>query len=162
MPKRAKKVLPPKEVHLTKEGKKEITDEHKLLKEEKLPKAIKRVARARDFGDLSENSEYHSAREDLAFTEGRIEELEAILSRAKLISDKTSAGVVKLGSRVTVNGNGQKHTFTVVGEWEADPIKKKISHESPLGKALVGKKISDEVEIEAPAGKILYKVTKIH
>ena len=160
------KVKPPKQVHLTKEGRAEIKDELKALKDEKLPKAIERVARARDFGDLSENAEYHSAREDLSFIEGRIEELETLLTRTKLISEKGpgkgKAKTVRLGSRVTVNGNGQSHTFTVVGEWEADPGNKKISHESPLGKALVGKKVNDKVEIEAPAGKILYKVAKIH
>lgn len=160
------KPIAPKQVHLTKEGRKEISDELKVLKDEKLPKAIERVARARDFGDLTENAEYHSAREDLSFIEGRVEELETLLARTKLISDKGpgkgKVKQVKLGSKVTVNGNGQSHIFTVVGEWEADPTNKKISHESPLGKALVGKKKGEELEIEAPAGKVNYTITKIH
>lgn len=161
---RKPKTIAPKAVHLTREGRDELLAEFKNLKEEKLPKAIKRVARARDFGDLTENAEYHSAREDLSFIEGRVEEIETLLARVKLISAKKSTAkkVVKLGSKVTVNGNGKRHIFTVVGEWEADPVNKKISHESPLGKALVGKEVGHEVEIEAPAGKINYKVTKIH
>lgn len=159
--KKNRTALPP-QVHLTKEGHSEILAELAELKDKKLPRAIDRVARARDFGDLTENAEYHSAREDLSFVEGRIEELEALLNRAHIIAGSSHALEVKLGSRVTVNGNGQAHTFTVVGEWEADPGNKKISHSSPLGKALVGKKVGDEVEIEAPAGKILYQVAKIH
>ncbi len=153
-----------KPVHLTREGREEIITELNELKDNKLPKAIERVARARDFGDLSENAEYHSAREDLSFIEGRIEELETIVAHAKLIVQvKAKAGSqVKLGSQVTVNGNGKEHTFTVVGEWEADPVNKKISHQSPLGQALVGKKVGDQVEIEAPAGKINYQITKIN
>lgn len=153
-----------KPVHLTREGREEIITELNELKDNKLPKAIERVARARDFGDLSENAEYHSAREDLSFIEGRIEELESLVAHAKLIVQvKAKAGSqVKLGSQVTVNGNGKEHTFTVVGEWEADPVNKKISHQSPLGQALVGKKVGDQVEIEAPAGKINYQITKIN
>lgn len=150
------------QVHLTKEGRDEIALELKTLKEEKLPQAIERVARARDFGDLTENAEYHSAREDLSFIEGKIEELEALLAHTKLIAEQPKTDVVKLGSTVTVNGNGQSHIFSVVGEWEADPVNKKISHKSPLGQALVGKKVHDKVEIDAPAGKILYTIVKIH
>jgi len=132
--------ITPKAVHLTKEGRDEIVAELAELRDEKLPKAIERVARARDFGDLSENAEYHSAREDLAFIEGRVEELEVIVARAKIISAKKGQkNQVKLGSTVTVHGNGIKQTFSVVGEWEADPGNKKISHQSPLGQALVGK-----------------------
>lgn len=151
-----------KPVHLTKEGRNEITAELTGLKEEKLPKAIDRVARAREFGDLAENAEYHSAREDLAFIEGRIEELEVLIARAKLINGPRSKnGLVKMGSTVTIHGNGLKQTFVVVGEWEADPSNKKISHQSPLGQALVGKKVGDKVEIEAPAGRILYKIINV-
>lgn len=160
MPKVTHPIIKP--VHLTKEGRDEIVAELKELKEDKLPKGIERVARARDFGDLAENSEYHNAREDLAFIEGRIDELELIVARAKLISGPRTNGLVKLGSTVTVNGNGQNQTFVVVGEWEADPMNKKISHQSPLGQALVGKKIGETVEIDAPVGKISYKIIKIN
>lgn len=149
-------------VSLTQDGYAELVAELKELKDNKLPAAIDRVARARDFGDLSENSEYQNARENLSFLEGRIEELEDLVSRAKIIkAKKTSKKAVTLGSKVTVNGGGKTHTFTIVGEYEADPTEKKISHDSPLGKALLGKKIGEEVEYEAPVGKILYQIKRI-
>ena len=154
-------------VFLTKQGIKELKEELNELTGKKRPALVKRVARARDFGDLSENAEYSNAREELSFAEGRISELEEVLSKAKLIKEeKNTTGkgkqkAVVLGSKVTVNINGQTHVFNVVGEWEADPTNKKISHSSPLGKALIGKKIGDKVEVEAPVGKILYKVLEI-
>jgi transcription elongation factor GreA len=150
------------DVYLTSEGLKELQEELKTLEAVKLPKLVKRVARARSFGDLTENSEYTNAREELAFIEGRIDELKGLISRAKLIRSKKNRDVVKLGCKVTVHANGDEFTYEVVGEWEADPGKKKISHNSPLGKALLGKKKGDTVEIEAPAGKIVYKIKKIH
>lgn len=153
------------QVFLTKEGIDELKKELQTMTSQKQPELIKRVATARDFGDLSENTEYANAREELSFVEGRIAELEEILAKAKVIvengNNKKSCGVA-LGSKVTVNVNGTKHVFTVVGEWEADPLAKRISHSSPLGKALLGKKIGDKVEVEAPAGKILYEILKIH
>ena len=154
-------------VFLTKQGINELKKELNELTEKKRPALVKRVARARDFGDLSENAEYSDAREELSFAEGRISELEEVLSKAKLIKEEkkiTGKGkqkAVALGSKVTVNINGQEHVFNVVGEWEADPNKKKISDSSPLGKALIGKKIGDKVEVDAPAGKIIYKIIEI-
>ncbi len=154
--------LLPKTVHLTPEGLEELKEELNNLVETKRPQVVERVARARDFGDLTENSEYHHARDELAFIDGRIEELEEILSKASIIDDKKKSQIVDLGCKVTIIGNGKSHTYTIVGEWEADPNEKKISHKSPLGKALVGKKEGDQVEIEAPAGKLLYTIKKIH
>jgi transcription elongation factor GreA len=151
-----------KNFHFTSEGLKELKEELKKLVKEKRPKLIDRVAVARGHGDLSENSEYTAAREDLAFVEGRIEELEELIARAKLIKTKKTKGEVKLGCKVTVKVNGKKQTFEVVGEWEADPTEEKISHTSPLGKALLGKKKGEKVEIEAPAGKVTYHIQKIH
>ncbi|OGV90614.1 transcription elongation factor GreA [Microgenomates group bacterium RIFCSPLOWO2_01_FULL_46_13] len=149
------------EVSLTKEGYDELVVELAEVKEKKLPAAIERVKRARDFGDLSENSEYHSARDDLSFLEGRIEELESLIVRAKIIKTGKSTKAVTLGSKVTVRANGQTHTYFIVGEYEADPTEKKISHESPLGRALIGKKVGEKVEFVAPVGKILYEIKKI-
>lgn len=131
------------------------------LQTKKLPAAIDRVSRARDFGDLSENAEYHAAKEELSFIEGRIEELENIVAKAYVV-DKKDISTVDIGCRVTVELSGKEHTYDVVGEWEADPMKKKISHTSPLGQALVGKKKGETVEFEAPAGKVIYKIKKIH
>ncbi len=145
----------------TPEGHKELLAELKDLQDNKLPAIIDRVAKAREFGDLSENAEYHAAREDHAWIQGRIEELQGIISQAKVITDSVKNGEVKLGSVVVVAINGDQHEFHIVGEWEADPMAKKISHESPLGKALVGKKVGDKVEVEAPAGKVTYTVKAI-
>lgn len=153
------------EIYLTSEGFKELKKELKFLLEKKQPKLIKRVTRARDFGDLKENSEYTNAREDLSFVEGRIEELEALIVKAKLIRKSKFNKLdkkVKLGCKVSVKLRRKKHVFEVVGEWEADPVNKKISHTSPLGKALLDKKKGDKVEVEAPAGKVVYEILKIH
>lgn len=154
---------PLKKVHLTQEGLKELKTELKHLNEDKRPKLVERVARARDFGDLSENSEYQEARSELAFIDGRIEELEELVAKASVIDGKKKKkSTIDIGTKVTISGNGQTHTYTIVGEWEANPVEKKISHESPLGKALVGKKVGEEAEFEAPAGKIVYTIKKIH
>lgn len=149
-------------IHVTQEGLDEIKRELEQLQSVKQPAAIERVARAREFGDLSENSEYHSAREDLSFIQGRIDELEEIIKKAQIVKKSNSTKQVAIGCKVTVSQNGQELTYSIVGEWEANPIEKKISHTSPLGQALVGKKPGDAVEFEAPAGKVIYKIKKIH
>lgn len=148
-------------IQFTAAGLAEVKSELEELKTKKLPAAIERVARARDFGDLSENAEYHAAREELSFLEGRVEELEDIVSRA-YVPPKKSSDSIDIGCRVTVELSGKEHTYEIVGEWEADPMKKKISHTSPLGTALVGKKKGETVEFQAPAGKVIYKIKKIH
>ena len=151
------------DVYVTGEGLKELKEELRVLTEEKRPALIDRVATARAHGDLSENSEYTAAREDLAFVEGRIEEIEVLIAKAKLIKNNHSANnEVVLGCKVTVKVNDKEQTFEVVGEWEADPLEQKISHTSPLGQALLGKGKGDQVEIEAPAGKVTYHILKIH
>lgn len=149
-----------KNILLTPQGHKELVEELKDLKDNKLTQVIDRVARAREFGDLSENAEYHAARDDHAWIQGRIEELEAILSQAKVINPEKN-GHVSIGSSVLLQVNGSDHEFHIVGEWEADPAAKKISHESPLGKALVGRKEGEQVEVEAPAGKVIYTIKAI-
>ncbi len=148
-------------IQFTKSGLTEIQAELLELKNTKLAAAIERVARARDFGDLSENAEYHAAKEDLAFIEGRIEELEEIVQKAEVVSTK-GRSAISIGCKVTVSVSGKDHTYEIVGQWEADPLKQKISHTSPLGLALVGKKTGEKVEFEAPAGKVIYKIKKIH
>jgi transcription elongation factor GreA len=148
-------------IQFTKEGLVEIQAELNELKGKKLTDAIERVARARDFGDLSENAEYHAAKEELSFIEGRVEELENIIAKAEVVG-KAKKGSVDIGCKVTVTVAGKEHTYEIVGEWEADPMKKKISHTSPLGQALYGKKMGEAVEFQAPAGKVIYKIKKIH
>jgi len=148
-------------VLLTKEGLQELKKEYSGLKDVKRPVAVQRLSDARELGDLSENSEYAAAKQDLSFIDGRILELEEIIHGAKLISGTHTKSQVDVGCKVILHINGKKDEFMLVGEWEADPTAKKISHESPLGKALMGKKVGDKVEVEAPAGKILYKILGI-
>lgn len=149
-------------IQFTATGLAEIKAELSELKDKKLPAAIDRVARARDFGDLSENAEYHAAKEELSFIEGRVEELEDIVKKAEVVKNGNGNGHVDLGCKVTVEVKGKDYTYEVVGEWEADPLSQKISHTSPLGQALMGKKKGEQVTFEAPAGKVIYKIKKIH
>lgn len=155
-----------KDVFLTPEGLSELRQEHEELTEVKRPELVSRIAQARTLGDLSENAEYTAAREELSYTDGRIAELDELLKNVRVIKSSKKNGSrkdekVSLGSQVTLHVNGEKETFTVVGEWEADPMEKKISHQSPLGKALLGKGSGEKVEVEAPAGKILYTIVSI-
>lgn len=153
-----------KKIYLTKDGLDELKKEYNELSKLKRPDVLERVSQARSMGDLSENAEYVAAREELSFIDGRIDELEELIKQAVLIQEPHVKGnhVVKLGSTVTVNVKGKKEMFTVVGEWEADPKEKKISHESPLGKALLGKKIGEKVEVEAPAGILSYTIVSVN
>lgn len=155
-----------KKIYLTQDGLDDLRKEHEELTKVRRPEVVTRVSDARNLGDLSENAEYVAAREELSFIDGRIDELEELLKQATLIhhdnSKKNGKKEVKLGSQVTLHVNGKKEIFTLVGEWEADPTEKKISHESPLGKALLGKHDGDKIEVEAPAGKILYTVLSVN
>lgn len=151
-----------KKIYLTREGMDELKKEYEELTKTKRPEVLSRVSAARNMGDLSENAEYTVAREELSFIDGRIEELDELLKQAVLISSNNHSSTIKLGSTVKVNTPDGKEEFTVVGEWEADPKDKKISHESPLGKALLGKKVGEKVEVEAPAGKIIYTIEAIN
>lgn len=150
-----------KKIYLTRQGLEELKKEHEELTKTRRPDVLNRVSAARNMGDLSENAEYTVAREELSFIDGRIDELEELLKQAVIITNNHS-NTIKLGSIVKVNAGKEKETFTVVGEWEADPKEKKISHESPLGKALIGKKVGEKVEVEAPAGKIAYTIEAIN
>ena len=151
-----------KKIYLTNEGLEELKKEHEELTKVKRPAVVIRVSDARNQGDLSENAEYSAAREELSLLDGRIEELEEMLKQVVIIKHEQNGGSsVDLGSEVTLHINGKEEIYRVVGEWEADPAEKKISHESPLGKALLGKKIGNTVEVEAPAGKVLYTVVSV-
>lgn len=152
-----------KKIYLTQQGFDDLQKEYDELLNKRRPEVVTRLSAAREMGDLSENSEYTAAREELSFIDGRIEELAIILKQAELITDDNhKTQVVALGSQVVVKIADRDETFTVVGEWEADPIEKKISHESPLGKALLGKKAGEAVEVEAPAGKMVYKIVSVN
>lgn len=145
---------------MTKDGLVELKNEHEDLVNVKRPVAVARLADARELGDLSENSEYAAAKQDLAFIDGRILELEEIIHEAKIVTNHPKSQI-DVGCKVTLTVNGKKEEFMLVGEWEADPKEQKISHESPLGKALMGKKVGEKVEVEAPAGMVLYKILNI-
>ncbi len=146
---------------LTKQGYDNLKKELDELKTKKRQQAVDRLSKARAMGDLSENSEYSAAKEQLAFVEGRIQEIEEILKNVEVIENNNQENYIQLGSSVTVEINGKKELFQIVGEFEADPLNKKLSHTSPIGKALIGKKPGDWVEIQVPAGKIKYKIVEI-
>ncbi len=150
-------------VLLTQDGKENLKKELEQLKNVKLPEVIGRVAKAREDGDLSENSAYQFGKQEQEFLEGRIEELEGILKSATTVNQTKNGhkGAVDVGCKVTVGINGKKQIFFVVGDWEAKPKDSKISGSSPLGKALLGKKVGEKAEVEAPAGKVLYTILAI-
>jgi len=153
-----------KKIYLTKEGLLELKKELDQLTKKKRPEVLERVSQARNMGDLSENAEYAAAREELSFIDGRLDELEELIRQANVIHQSPKKGKeseIILGSKVLLHVGGKKEEFLLVGEWEADPAAKKISHESPLGKALIGKKVKDKVEVAAPAGKVLYTVLEV-
>lgn len=148
-------------VKMTQTGYDSLKKELDELVNVKRPATVDRLANARSMGDLSENSDYHSAKEALEFLDGRIAELEQVLAYAQVVKPDSSKGKVEMGAKVTVKTNGSTHTFHIVGEWEADPKEKKISHESPLGRALVGKRIGEKVDVQAPAGKVQYTIMSV-
>ncbi|MDP3974610.1 MAG: transcription elongation factor GreA [bacterium] len=147
---------------LTKEGLEILQKELKDLIEDKKPKAIDRLQKARNMGDLSENSEYTSAKESLAIFEDRIFEIQETLKTAEVVEDRHNNHEVSLGSNITVLSNGVENNYHIVGEYEADPSTNKLSITSPIGKALLGKKTGESVEVEVPDGTILYKIIKIN
>ncbi len=153
-----------KKIYLTEKGLKVLNKEYVELVKSKRPQVVSRLSTARDMGDLSENAEYTAARDELVFIDSRIDELEELLKKATLIKEKPSGKrnkIVNLGSKVTVKRDGKKEAFTIVGEWESDPRENKISNESPLGKGLLGRAEGGEIEINAPAGRMTYKIITI-
>lgn len=151
-----------KKIQLTAKGLETLKKELLELTGVKRPFLVDRLSNARSQGDLSENSDYQNAKEELGFLEGRIEELQSVTKNAKVLDGTSkSNGDAGVGNKVTVRVNGVKNTFEIVGEWEADLVHKKISHTSPLGSSLVGKKVGEKFEVEAPVGKILYEVVAI-
>lgn len=138
---------------LTQSGLDELKKELDVLVNSKRPKLVDRLANARSMGDLSENADYQSAKEELEMLDGRIDELTDVIKNAVIVEEKNT--------KITVKLNGKEIVFNIVGEWEADPMNKKISDKSPLGMALIGKKKGDKVEVEAPAGKVVYEIVKV-
>ncbi len=149
-----------KEFRLTKDGIKKLEDELKSLNTLK-PKIVDRLKQARSQGDLSENADYDVSRSELEQTETRIKEIEHILQNVEIIAAPRTNGAVKLGSTVALKSAKVKATFKIVGSVEANPGEGKISDESPIGIALLGKKVGDDVEIQLPSGLAVYKVQSI-
>lgn len=146
---------------MTKEGILALKRELEELVGVKRPKLVERLSFARQQGDLAENSDYSNAKEELEFLDGRIAELETVLKNASVARKNGKNSGIGVGTRVTLKANGQKHIYEIVGEWEADPVNKKISPGSPLGLALTGKKVGETIEVEAPAGKVAYEILAI-
>ena len=151
-----------KEIFLTKEGLNELQEELKDLKENKRPEVINQIKEARAQGDLSENAEYHAAKDKQGQIEARIKEIEYLIDNATLISN-TKSSTIKVGSTVEIEYVDDKETDTykIVGSTEADPFENKISNESPICKAISGHKKGDTVEVESPNGSYKVKITGI-
>ena len=151
-------------VPMTMEGYRKLETELHRLKVEERPRIIQQIAEARDHGDLSENAEYTSARERQGFIEGRIAEVEDIISRAEVIDfSKLSGKTVKFGATVKLadEDTDEKVKYQIVGPYEADLAKGRISVTSPIGRALIGKTVGDTVEVQTPRGARSYEVVAV-
>lgn len=155
-----KKVADEKAIYLTAKGLQNLQEELKDLKGAKRKQVTEKIQKAREYGDLSENSEYDAAREEQAMIEGRIIELENMLKNVEIIEVSHDAKV-GIGSKVKVEMDGKTEEYVIVGKVEADPLKKKISNESPVGAALIGSRVGDIVDIKTPAFTYKCKVLEI-
>ena len=151
-------------VFLTKEGKEELERELRVLIDEKRPEIADRIKVAREHGDLSENAEYESARNEQAHNEGRIAEIENILKYSQIIDGKGKKDVISLGATIDVYDKtyDEEMTFKILGTTEADVTQGKISNESPIGNALLGRRVGETVEIETPEGIIVLEIKKVY
>ena len=148
---------------MTKKGHSALETELKQLKSVERPAIIKAIAEAREHGDLSENAEYHSAREKQSFIEGRIKDLEGVLSLAEVIDLATLSGAIKFGATVTLidEDTDEEKTWQIVGEHEANIEEGLLNVKSPIARALIGKEEGDSVEVRTPGGEKSYEVVSI-
>ena len=148
---------------MTRAGHAALDEELKLLKSVERPAVIRAIAEAREHGDLSENAEYHAAREKQSFIEGRIKELEAILSLTDVIDPTRLSGTIKFGATVTLldADTEEEHTYQIVGEPEADIEHGMLNIRSPLARALIGKDAGDSVDVKTPGGQRNYEIIRI-
>jgi len=146
--------------YLSKEGLEQIKKELEELKL-KRQEIAERLEEAKALGDLSENMEYLQAKEAQSFNEGKILEMEELLKNAVVINRNGGGSTVQIGGTVEVSFQGEKHAFTIVGSEEANPTEGKISNESPIGRAFLGRKTGETVEVETPRGKATYKIIAI-
>ncbi len=150
-------------IPMTPKGLHALNDELKQLKSVERPAIIKAIAEAREHGDLSENAEYHSAKEKQSFIEGRVKELESMISLAQVIDPKTLSGPIKFGATVDLvdENTEEEKTYMIVGEAEADIEKGLLNIKSPLARALIGKEEGDSVEVRTPGGSKDYEIVKV-
>jgi transcription elongation factor GreA len=150
-----------KDFYLTADGITKLKDELDDLVNNQRPRIAQRLKEAKEYGDLSENAQWDDAKDQQAFVEGRISEIETILKHATVIEQPKDSKTVSLGSVVHVEVEEGVQHYTIVGSPEANPEEGKISNESPIGKALIGKKKGDEVEVEVPSGTMTFKIKHI-
>ena len=150
-------------IPLTRAGHTALNEELKKLKSVERPAVIRAIAEAREHGDLSENAEYHAAREKQSFIEGRVKELEGILSLADVIDPASLSGSIKFGATITIvdEDTDEEKTFQIVGEPEADIENGKLNLKSPLARAMIGKDEGDSVEVRTPGGEKGYEIISI-
>lgn len=149
---------------MTLAGKEKLVQELEYLKTVKRKEVVERIKIARSFGDLSENSEYDSAKEEQAFVEGRITTIENMIRNAKIIEEgEIASDTVSLGRSVTFIElpDGEEETYSIVGSAEADPFEGKISNDSPIAKSLIGKKVGDQVTVQTPGGEMNVRIVSI-
>ncbi len=147
--------------YLTQQGFNDLEAELVKIKDELIPEIAKRIDEAKQLGDLSENAEYHAAKEEMSWTQGRLLQVRHILENAQVIT-KTTNDKVDLGSTVKFKtDSGKERNYTIVGPQEADPLSGKISNESPIGQAFLGAKSGDSIEVQTPAGVAQYAIISI-
>lgn len=149
-----------KKHYLTSEGLEKLKDELEKLKGERRQEVIERIQEAVAHGDLSENADYAQAKEEQAFIEGRVQEIEEILRNTEII-EHSNSDTVSIGSDVVVSIDGKQYEYSIVGSNEANPKEGKISNESLVGKAVLGRKQGDKVEVETPSGQKVYQIMKV-
>lgn len=149
--------------YLTKEGRDKLQAEYETLVHKRRKEIAARIQEAKELGDLSENAEYQEAKNEQAFNEGRIEELENTLKHMVIIDDnrKSKTELVEVGSFLTAKRHGQDLDLHIVGSNEADPLQGKISNESPLGRALLGRRVGDTISVTTPKGDVAYEIVTL-
>lgn len=153
--------MPEKIYYLSQEGLEKLQAELHELKTVKVRETASKIEQAKALGDLKENAEYHSAKDEMGFIQGRIREIEEMLKNVSIIEDVKGSTNVRIGSKIEVEARGNKKSYKIVGSEEADPAAGLISNESPMGKAFLGHAVNDQVDVETPAGTITYTILNI-
>lgn len=150
-----------KEVYITAEGLEKLKAELSLIEGTKLKNIAKKIAEAKDLGDLAENSEYHEAKQEQAFLAGRAQDLRYKVKHARIISNSNTSGIIAAGANVKISVAGTERDFSLVGSDESDPANGKISIDSPIGCALIGHKAGEKVAVSTPAGETEYSIIEV-